>query len=123
MNHDAGKSPEPSFFKRRRSGVDPDSGSRWYTVWVAAIIYRPCPIEMHVDAAWQWIDRWPHLVAEENGEPADVDRVWKSKNRISISKYILLRDQRAWDRAYAPESLGANPREPIDFNTLAPPRF
>ncbi len=115
--------PQPGFFKRRYSGVDPNNGARWYGVWIAAIIYRPCPIEFHVDVPFQWLDRWPHLVAEENGKPADVDRIWTSGKRISISDYILLRDGRAWDRTFAPESLGANPRRAIDFNKLEPPTY
>ncbi len=106
--------PEPGFFQMRqvKGGV-----------FVSAVIYRPCPLEIHNDAPWQWIDRWPHLKAEIDGQSADVGRVWTSGRRIPIAEYLFLKDDRAWARQYAPHLPEANPRQPVDFNTLAPPQF
>ncbi len=121
-------SPEPGFFKRRTSGVDPNTGERWHGSWVAAIIYRPCPIEFE-PTTFQAVDRHYHLVAEENGKPADVDQVWVSGRRLDgdmreqMAEYLFLKADRAWARQHAPQSPEANPRQPIDFDTLSPPTF
>lgn len=102
--------PEPGFFKTKRARGG---------VFVAAIIWRPCPIEFHPET-FQAIDRWPHLEAEIDGRPADVDRVWTSGRRIPIAEYLFLKADRAWAREYAPQSPEANPRRPVDINQLDP---
>lgn len=106
-------SPQPGFFQMRqvKGGV-----------FVAAIIFRPCPIEFEPET-FQAVDRWPHLEAQVDGKPADVDRVWTSGRRVDMAEYLFLRDDRAWAREYAPGSPEANPRQPVDFNTLPPPAF
>ena len=106
-------SPEPGFFRMClvRGGI-----------WVAAIIWRPCPLETNPET-FQWIDRWPHLEAEIDGKPASVDRVWTSGRRIPIAEYLFLKADRAWARQHAPHLPEANPRKPVDFDTLPPPQF
>ena len=106
-------SPQPGFFEMRqvRGGV-----------FVAAIIFRPCPIEFEPET-FQAVDRWPHLEAEVDGKPSGVNRVWTSGRPIDMAEYLFLRDDRAWAREYAPESPEANPRQAVDFNVLAPPQF
>ena len=103
--------PEPGFFRMKltRGGI-----------FVAAIIWRPCPIEPNPET-FQWIDRWPHLEAEIDGKPAEVNRVWTSGRRILIAEYLYLKADRAWAREWAPNLPEANPRQPVDFNTLQPP--
>ena len=91
-------------------------------VFVSAIIYRPCPIEMHPET-FQWIDRYPHLAAEVNGRPADVNRVWTSGEGIDEAEYLYLMDDREHARRHRPDSPEANPHQAIDFDTLAPPQF
>ncbi len=104
-------SPEPGFFRMKltRGGI-----------FVAAIIWRPCRIESNPET-FQAVDRWPHLEAEIDGKPADVDRVWTSGRRIPIAEYQFLKADRAWAREWAPQSPEANPRVAIDFDTLTPP--
>ncbi len=90
--------PEPGFFKMRLVKGGP---------WVAALVYRPCPLEMDPET-FQHIDRWPHLSAEIDGKPASVDRVWTSGRIIPISEYLRLRAAPA-DR----------PHEAISVNNMA----
>lgn len=103
-------SPQPGFFQMRLVKGGP---------WVPAIIYRPCPLEMHPET-FQHIDRWPHLEAEIDGMPASVDRIWTSGRFISIAEYLYLKDDRAWVRQYAPHLPEARPEEAMDVNKLAP---
>ncbi len=105
--------PEPGFFRMKltRGGI-----------WVAAVIYRPCRIEFEPET-FQAVDRHYHLEAEIDGQPADVDRVWTSGRRVDMAEYLFLKDDRAWARQHAPHLPEANPRKPVDFNTLPPPQF
>jgi hypothetical protein len=107
------ESPEPGFFKMRLARGGP---------WVPAIIYQPCPIEFHPET-FQAVDRVYHLKAEIDGRPVDLSRIWGYGRRIPIAEYLFLRATSAWARDYAPQSPEANPRQPIDFDTLAPPEF
>ncbi len=91
-------SPEPGYFKMRLVKGGP---------WVAALIYRPCPLEMDPET-FQHIDRWPHLSAEINGTAASVDRVWTSGRDVSIAEYHRLKATPA-----------NRPHEAIDVNSLA----
>ncbi len=102
--------PEPGYFRMRLVKGGP---------WVGAIIFRPCPIEMHPET-FQAVDRWPHLQAEVDGKPAGVDRVWTSGRRVPMAEYLFLRDDRAWAREYAPQSPEANPRQPVNLGALLP---
>ena len=104
-------SPEPCFRRLKQTRGGP---------WVAAIIWRPCPIEAHPET-FQAVDRHYQLEAEIDGKPAGVDRVWTSGERITSAEYLFLKADRAWAREHAPLSPEANPRQAIDFNTLQPP--
>lgn len=98
--------PEPGFFL-----VQEAPGA----AWMPARIVRPCPIEFSVDAPWQWLDRWPPLRADIDGRPADVERVWTSRRRISMAEWLYLTRTAEWERRHAPTSPMANPRQPIDL--------
>lgn len=103
--------PEPGFFEvrlRKRPAV-----------WVSAIIYRPCPIEWEPETL-QAIDRWSHLEAEINSEPVDPERVLRSGHRVSMARYLYLRDDREWARQHAPQSPEANPHQAVDVGELDP---
>ncbi|HET98765.1 MAG TPA: hypothetical protein ENH89_00020 [Aurantimonas coralicida] len=106
-------SPEPGFFRLKLTRGGP---------WVPAILYRPCPIEFEPET-FQAVDRHYRLVAEIDGKPADVHRVWTSGERITIAEYLYLTANHAWVRQYAPDLPEANPGSPIDFNVLQPPSF
>ena len=118
-------SPEPGFFKRRKSGVDADTGERWYGCWVACIIYRPCPIEFNPET-FQWVDRFYHLVALENGKPINVDWIWTGGRRLEgepreqLGRYEFLLDDRAWAVVNAPHLPEANPERAVDVGELDP---
>lgn len=100
--------PEPGFIRLKMIRGGP---------WVPAIIWRPCPLELSPET-FQAVDRHYHLVAEIDGKPADVDRVWTSGERITIAEYLFLRADRAWVREYAPHLPEARPEEAIDINKL-----
>ncbi len=102
--------PIPGFFKMRLVKGGP---------WVPALIYRPCPLELHPET-FQWIDRWPHLKAEIDGMPVSVDRIWTSGRIIPVAEYLYLTADRAWVRQYAPDLPEARPKEAIDIGTLPP---
>ncbi len=98
-------------------------------VWVGARIHRTCHCTVNggdESAAHPWrgtCDRYPHLEAEINGRPANVDRVWTSGQEIDETEYLFLIDDRKHAVRYRPASPEANPRKPVDFNTLPPPQF
>ncbi len=98
-------------------------------VWLAARIHRTCHCTINGgdhNAAHAWCDtcdRYPPLEAEIDGKPADVDRVWTSGKDIDEAEYRFLIDDRAHARQHRPDSPEANPRQPVDFMTLAPPEF
>jgi hypothetical protein len=105
--------PEPGFFKMRLTRGGP---------WVPAILYRPCPIEFNPET-FQGVDRVYHLEAEIDGRPVGLDRIWGYGRRIPMAEYLFLKANSAWVRQYAPHLPEANPRQPIDFDTLPPPQF
>jgi hypothetical protein len=99
--------PRPGWFRLRlvKGGV-----------WCAARIW------LATDAAdpltGEALERPAVLLAEVGDQPCDVDRVWLSGREISEAEYHYLRDAAAWDRANAPASPAANPREAISLNDL-----
>ncbi len=113
-------SPEPCLrrMKRVRGGA-----------WLAARIHRTChctPNGGDESAPHAWrdtCDRYPHLDAEIDGRPADVDRVWTSGEDIDKAEYAYLIADREHARLYRPESPEANPHRAVDFSTLPPPQF
>lgn len=105
-------SPEPGFFKVRLVRGGP---------WVAARIFRPCPIEVLVYGEWQAIDRWPALAAEIDGESCPVDRVWLFGNTITQLEFEVLGAKAGWARAYQPEHPQAKPRERVNRLTMPVP--
>ena len=102
--------PEPGFFKMRLVKGGP---------WVPALVYRPCPLEMHPET-FQWIDRVYHLEAEIDGMAANVDRIWTSGQRITAAEYLYMKADRVWVRQYAPHLPEARPEETMDINKLPP---
>ena len=105
--------PEPGFFRLKLTRGGP---------WVAAIIFQPCPIEFEPET-FQAVDRVYHLQAEIDGRPVDLSRIWGYGRRVSMAEYLYLKATSAWARQYAPKAPEANPRQAIDFDSLAPPRF
>ena len=103
--------PEPGHYRQRLTRGGP---------WVAALIFRPCPIEWAPETL-QGIDRWYALEAEIDGRSVPVHAVWTSAERVSMAEYLFLRDDRRWAREHAPEAPEANPRKRIDYDTLPPP--
>lgn len=95
--------------------------------WVAARIHRTCHCTIgggDLDKPHPWrgtCDRYPPLEAEIDGKPAGVDRVWTAGEDIDEAEYRFLIDDRAHARQHRPDSPEANPRQPIDFDTMAPP--
>lgn len=65
------------------------------------------------------------LRCEINGEPADADEAWSYLCSAPISEaqfnYMTARGQ--WASFYAPTEAAANPRRPIDWNSMQPPAF
>lgn len=102
--------PAPGFFRMRQV-----TGG----VWVAALIYRPCPIEFEPET-FQAVDRHYHLEAEINSKPADFNRVWTSGRRVDMAKYLFLKDDRAWAREYAPHLPEAMPHKPVNVGAIEP---
>ncbi len=97
--------------------------------WVGARIHRTCHCTIcggdeNEPHRWRDVcDRYPQLAAEINGKPSSVERVWTSGEDITEDYYRFLIDHRDWSARYRPDSAEANPRKPVDFNTLAPPTF
>ena len=96
-------------------------------VWLPARIHRTCHCTVNggdESAPHDWrdtCDRYPHLEAEINGRPADVNRVWTSGEAIDEAEYRYLMDDREHARRHRPDSPEANPERPVDFDTLPPP--
>lgn len=95
--------------------------------FIPAIIYRPCPIEMFVDAPWNWLDRWPRLAAKYDsdsfGRPKhDCEPIWVWKHgvEITVSEYRYWMDTRQHIRLYEPDAVDADPFTAIDLNKMAP---
>lgn len=117
--------PRPGFFRVREVAGGP---------WMPARIFRPCPLEMPVDAPWQWLDRWPPLQADIDGRPVSIDRVWTWGEPIlahrrhyelcspqALDEWMYLTLAAAWERRHAPEGPLANPRRRVDFSTAPLP--
>ena len=98
-------------------------------VFVPARIHRTCHCTINggdESMAHPWrdtCDRYPHLEAEINGRPTGVDWIWTSGEEIDEAEYLYRMAVFEHDRRHRPDSPEANPRKPIDFNTLPPPRF
>ena len=118
-------SPEPCLRQILLAKYEPAKGR----VYVVARIHRPCHCTVNggdENASHPWCDtcdRYPQLVAEIDGSPAGVDLVWSSGEEIDEHEYLYRRAVAVWARQHAPDSPEANPRQPINFNTLPPPRF
>jgi len=98
-------------------------------VWVPARIHRTCHCTIN-GGDWNkphpWratCDRYPQLAAEINGRPSDVDRVWTSGEDIDEAEYLYRMALCKYARHHLPDSPEANPRKPVDFDTLPPPEF
>jgi len=98
--------PQPGFFRVRETSGGP---------WIAARIYRGCPIEMPIDAPWQWLDRWPPLVADIDGRDVPPEKIWSSGEPITLAEWLYLTEAAAWERQYAPAAPPANPRQRVDL--------
>lgn len=105
-------SPEPGFFKIQLTSKGP---------WLPATIYRPCPIEMFIEEPWHWLDRWPQLAANINGEDAEPEKVWVGGFKIDIEEWLYWYKTREHIRWYEPTAGDANPRKRIDWLKLKMP--
>ncbi len=105
--------PEPGFFRMRLVKGGP---------WVGAIIFRPCPIEMHPET-FQAVDRHYHLQAEIDGRPVDLSQIWDYGRRIDQAEYEYLCADRDWCRRHAPERLEADTQRDYFRADLLPPIF
>ena len=88
--------------------------------WVAAVVFRPCPLEIHVDAPWQWLDRWPRLCAEIDGRSADPERVRDFGRPITQAEYLYMSAAAEWDRRHDPAAPAANPRQAMSLDEMRP---
>lgn len=112
--------PQPGCYRLRLAKSGP---------WVAARIFeKPCYCTIgggDDNASHRWTpacDRspTPHLIAEVNGEPYDVELVWISGEPISPADYRFMLADADWAKANAPDEPVANPRRSVDLRTLAP---
>ncbi len=112
-------SPRPGFFTDKLVKHGP---------LVAARIHRPCNCSINGDGdewsshPWQEsCDRFPHLVAEIDGNVEDdLERVWMWGKEIDEADYQYRLSSAAWDTQYDPDSPGANPGKPIDTMSIRP---
>lgn len=102
--------PQPGFFTLRRVKKGPV---------LPAIIYRPCPIDF---ATWEPLDRFYPLVAEIDGKPADIFRVWLSGDFVDLKTYTYWRKVRRHVEYWEPDGAQGDPKKPIDFARAKPPR-
>jgi len=68
-------------------------------------------------------DRYPHLVAEIDGKPASIERVWTAREKIEQHEFDYLTDVSRHINEHEPEAYDADPYQAVDFNTAPPPRF
>ena len=91
-----------------------------------ARIWRPCHCTVNggLDSEthdWRGTcDRYGHLVAEINGQPASLWRVWTSRDEITEAEFRYRTDAAAWDLANDPDAPFANPTEPVDVRAMKP---
>jgi hypothetical protein len=104
--------PECGWFKRRlvKGGVFVPA-----RIWLVSI----------TDCETGELTQDEFLQCEVNGNYADVDQQWPwlCGNPISESEFnymTALRQHCAW---HAPDEPAANPRQPINWNTVKPPEF
>ena len=97
--------------------------------WVAARIHRTCHCTIHggddsTPHPWrESCDRYPHLVAEIDGEPASIERVWTARREIKQHEFDYLTAVSRHIEEHEPDAYDADPYKPIDWNTLPPPSF
>ena len=82
-----------------------------------ARIFRACPLDP--DFGYP-LDRPRPLLAEIDGRPAKVMRVWTWGTPISPGEFEYLRAAAAHERRHAPAMPRANPRDKIDHGTMTP---
>ncbi len=98
-------------------------------VWVGARIFRNCHCTIgggDDSLLHPWTDacdRYPHLQAERNGMSVPVEWVWTSGEEIEEWMYRFLIAHREHAVKHRPDSAEANPRKPVDWNTVDPPKF
>jgi len=84
---------------------------------VGAVIYIPCPIEMHPEF-WNYLDRPWRVCAQINGREVEVWRIGISLSvPISQAEYEFLIADRAWAKAHEPEAPEANPYRAVAKTT------
>lgn len=102
------------------------------TPLLPAAIWRPCPIEMPEDGAWQAIDRWTQLVAAYDSDsfgnwltPCDPHFVWLRGKEIDYHECMYWLATRQHIRLHEPDAIDADPHKRIDLNIAPPigPRF
>ena len=103
--------PQPGFYRLRVHKGGP---------WTPAVIFRPCPLEMHIDEPWNWLDRWPRLAAEIDGIEVEIERVWHWGQTIKQAEYEFLRADHAWCRQHAGHLPEARPQFGVDVSRIPP---
>ena len=107
--------PQPGFFSMRLTKGGP---------LVAARIARECRCTINGEIGHEWrdtCDRYPPLMAEIDGEMAEVERVWTSGREITFAEYRFMLADAEWCRQNAPSDPKARPREAVDFRSMPLP--
>lgn len=92
-------------------------------VFVAVRIWYGAPPDP--DNPGELLDRSHRWMAERDGQPIDVFRVWPdcSNKRITEAEYRFLLARADHAEKYEPDSPFADPRRPVDLMKTKPPVF
>lgn len=103
--------PEAGFFARRLCKGGPYVPAR---IW----------LEQETDETGELVDQ-PRLLCEVNGEPADAEAAWSYLCGMPITQeyFNYLTARNGWAAWHAPAEAAANPRKPIDWQTMPAPQF
>lgn len=103
--------PEPGWYKRKLVKGGPFVPAR---IW----------LRQEVDEAGELLDD-EILLCEVNGTPRDPydEWNWLCANPISEEDYDHMRDLKQWAAYHSPNDPSVNARKPVDWATIAPPKF
>lgn len=113
MTNDAPRSidkPEPGYFRLRLVRRGP---------WVPARIWLDHPTDPLTGGP---LDRSVKLLAEIDGKPADIWKVWHWGRPIHVTEYNYLRGVTEWALVHGQDAPEANPGVAVDLNN-APTLF
>lgn len=116
----------PEYERRRTPIPDEPQAGYFQRRLVKGGIMVPCRIWLHQEVGpdGELLDD-EVLRCEVNGEPADPDEAWSylCSAPISEAEFKYLTARGAWAGHYAPNEAAAQPRRPIDWNSMQPPAF